>query len=338
MTNPPPPPPPSGGGYPPPGQGGYPPPGQGGYPPPGQGGYPPPPPPSGYPPPPQQGGYPPPPPPSGYPPPPQQGGYPPPPPSAQGYPPGPQGYPPAGPPGYGGAQPFNVGEAFSWAWNKFSKNAAPLVIATLVFGLVVIVLQVIINLLQTALSPGASSYTSDSSGFSYSWSTTSMGLGGILVSIVGWFVMLIVAAAIQSAFLSGVLDIANGQQVAVGSFFRPRNIGQVVIAGLIVGIITTIGFFLCVIPGVIASIMLIFTVVALLDRNLSAVDAVKTSFETTKANFGNAFLTWLVGVAIVFVGALVCGIGLLVAVPVAALFLVFAWRRISGAQIAPLTP
>jgi uncharacterized membrane protein len=333
MTNPPPPPPPPG-GYPPPPPGGYPPPGQrlpppgqGGYPPPQQGGYPPPQQ-GGYPPPPPPGGYPPPPPPSGYPPPPQQGGY------QQA----PGSYPPAGPPGYSGAQPYSVGEAFSWAWNKFTKNAAPLIIATLVYGLIIVVLQVIVNLLQAAVSPGVSDYSSSGSGFSYSWSTTSMGLGGILISIVGWFVLLIVGAAIQSGYIGGVLDIANGQQVSVGSFFRPRNIGQVIIAGLIVGVITTIGFFLCIIPGVIASIMLVFTIVALLDRNLSPVDAVKTSFELSKANFGNVFVTWLAMVATAFVGALLCGIGLLVAVPVAALILVYAWRRLSGGQVAPLTP
>ena len=336
MNNPPPPPPPPG-GYPPSGQGGYPPPpGQGGYPPQGQGGYPPPPGQGGYPPP-QQGGYPPPPPPSGYPPPPHQGGYPPAP-QQGGYQQAPGGYPPAGPPGYGGAQPYSVGEAFSWAWNKFTKNAAPLIIATLVYGLIIVVLQVIVNLLQAAVSPGVSDYSSSGSGFSYSWSTTSMGLGGILISIVGWFVLLIVGAAIQSGYISGVLDIANGQQVSVGSFFRPRNIGQVIIAGLIVGVITTIGFFLCIIPGVIASIMLVFTIVALLDRNLSPVDAVKTSFELSKANFGNVFVTWLAMVATAFVGALLCGVGLLVAVPVAALILVYAWRRLSGGQVAPLTP
>jgi uncharacterized membrane protein len=337
MNNPPPPPPP--GGYPPPQQGGYPPPPQ-------RGGYPPPPPPSGYPPPqqggypppPQHGGYPPPPPPSGYPPPHQQGGYPPPPQSGGGYQQAPGGYPPAGPTGYGGAQPYSVGEAFSWAWNKFTKNAAPLIIATLVYGLIMVVLQVIVNLVQAAVSPGVSDYTSSGSGFSYSWSTTSMGLGGILISIVGWFVSLIVGAAIQSGYISGVLDIANGQEVSVGSFFRPRNIGQVIIAGLIVGVITTIGFFLCIIPGVIASIMLIFTIVALLDRNLSPVDAVKTSFELSKANFGNVFVTWLAMVATAFVGALLCGVGLIVAVPVAALILVYAWRRLSGGQVAPLTP
>ena len=250
----------------------------------------------------------------------------------------PAGYPPAGPPGYGGAQPYNVGEAFSWAWNKFTKNAGPLIIATLVYGLILIVLQVIVNLVQAAVSPGVSDYSSSGSGFSYSWSTTSMGLGGILISIVGWFVSLIVGAAIQSGYISGVLDIANGQQVSVGSFFRPRNIGQVIIAGLIVGVITTIGFVLCIIPGVIASIMLVFTVVALLDRNLSPVDAVKTSFDLSKANFGNVFVTWLAMVATAVVGALLCGIGLIVAVPVAALILVYAWRRLSGGQVAPLTP
>jgi uncharacterized membrane protein len=329
MNNPPPPPPP--GGYPPPGQGGYPPPGQ-------QGGYPPPPPPGGYPPPPQQGGYPPPRPPSGYPPPPHQGGYPPPPPGAPGYPPAQSGYPAVGSPGYGGAQPYNVGEAFSWAWNKFTKNAGPLIIATLVYGLILIVLQVIVNLVQAAVSPGVSDYSSSGSGFSYSWSTTSMGLGGILISIVGWFVSLIVGAAIQSGYISGVLDIANGQQVSVGSFFRPRNIGQVIVAGLIVGVITTIGLILCIIPGVIASIMLVFTVVALLDRNMSPVDAVKTSFDLSKANFGNVFVTWLAMVATAVVGALLCGIGLIVAVPVASLILVYAWRRLSGGQVAPLTP
>src|SRR5690242_20637569 len=224
MTNPPPPPP--GGGYPPPGQGGYPPPGQGGHPPPGQGGYPPqqggypPPGQGGYPPPgqggyppPGQGGYPPPPQQGGYPPPQQHGGYPPPPPGAPGYPPATGGYQPAGPPGYGGAQAFSVGEAFSWAWNKFTKNAAPLIIATLVYGLIVIVLQVIINLLQAAVSPGVSDYTSSDNGFSYSFSSSSMGVGGLLVSIVGWFVTLIVGAAIQSGYISGVLDIANEQQV-----------------------------------------------------------------------------------------------------------------------------
>ncbi|QZT61796.1 hypothetical protein [Mycolicibacterium austroafricanum] len=316
----------------------------GGYPPPPPGGYPPPPPPGGYqppPPPPPGGGYPPP--PSGGFPPPQEGGYPPPqgpggyPPPAGygppqgGFPPPAQGYPPVG-----GPPAYSVGDAFNWAWNKFSKNAVPLIVATLVFGIVVIALQAIINIVQQLVSPGDTSYIADDSGLSFSYATT--GVAGTIVAIVGWFLSLIVSAAIQSAFLGGIFDIANGQQVAVGSFFRPRNIGNVIIAGLIVGVITTIGLFLCIVPGVIASILLMFTTIAVLDRNLAPMDAIKSSFETSKNNIGPVLLTWLASVAVVFVGALLCGVGLLVAAPLAALILVYAYRTLNGGFVAPAVP
>ena len=315
---------------PPPGN--YPPP----PPPPPGGGYPPPQPPGGYPPPPPPGGYPPPPPPGGYPPPPPAGGYPPPAPG--GYPPpAPGGYPPAG--GPAGAGPaFSVGDAFSWSWNKFSKNAVPLIVATLVLGLIIIVLQFVFQFLSAAVSPTEYTSYSDSSGFEYSWTTSSFSAAGLIVTIIGWLVLLVVGAAIQSAYLSGVLDIANGQQVTIGSFFKPRNVGSVIIAGLIVGILTTIGLFLCIIPGLLVSIALMFTIVALLDRNLAPVDAIKTSFDITKANVGNVFLAWLVMLAITIVGAILCGVGLLVAVPVAQLFLVYTYRILTGGQVAPAIP
>lgn len=312
----------------------------GGYPPPPPGGYPPPPPPGGYPPPPPGGGGYPPPPGGGFSPqdpggyqPPAQGGFPPSggfPPQG-GFPPPQQGYPPVGgPPG------FSVGAAFSWAWNKFSKNAVPLIVAALVFGVVLIALQGIINVVQMLVSPGDTSYVADDSGLSFSYAAT--GFAGILVSIVGWFLSLLVTAAIQSAFLGGIFDIANGQEVTVGSFFRPRNIGNVIIAGLIVGVITTIGIFLCIVPGVIASVMLMFTTIAVLDRNLSPIDGIKSSFETSKNNIGPVVLTWLLCVAVVFVGAILCGVGLLVAIPLAALILVYTYRSLNGGYVAPALP
>ena len=88
--------------------------------------------------------------------PPQSGGYAPPPPQSGGYPPPPPpgGYPPAGP-GYGGygTQPqYDVGDGFSWAWNKFTKNAGPLIIATLVYALVeLVVVGILVTLVLDCL-------------------------------------------------------------------------------------------------------------------------------------------------------------------------------------------
>lgn len=311
--------------------------------PPPPGGYPPPPPPGGFPPPPQppQGGYPPqppqggypPPPPGGYPPPPQ-GGYPPPPPPQQG------AYPPPGGPGYGGfggAPRYSVGEAFSWAWNKFTQNAVALIVATLVYALIIIVVQSIFSLLSSALSPtDVTSYTSDGTSFAFSYNLSSP--GSIIVSIIGWFVTLIVGAAVQSAYYGGVLDIANGQPVTVGSFFRPRNIGNVIVVTLIVGILTSIGFALCFVPGLAVALFTMFAVIAVLDRNLAPIDAIKASFELVKNNFGAVLLTFLALVAVVLVGAVVCLVGLLVAIPVATLIEVYAFRRLSGGPVAELQP
>ena len=297
-------------------------------PPPPGGGYPPPP--GGYPPPPQQGGYPPPPSPGGYPPPPQQGGYPPPPPG---------GVPAPGYGGYGTQQPeFNIGEGFSWAWKKFTDNAVPLIVSTLIYGAIVGVLYGIIYGLAFALAPDSvSTYDSYGGGFEYSTSA-SFGVASLLVLIVGGLLLFVVIAAIQSAYIGGVLDIANGQQVTIGSFFKPRSIGNVIIATLIMGILTSIGYVLCVVPGLAVAILTFFAVIAVIDRNLSGIDGIKASYEVVKANFVQVLLVWLSAAAIATVGALVCLVGLFVAIPVATLLQVYAWRRLSGGDVAALNP
>lgn len=318
-----------------------PPPPPGGYPPPPPpGGYPPPPPPGGYPPPQQQGGYPPPQPPGapGYPPPPPPpGGYPPPPSGgAPGYGP-PQGYPPPGAPGFGGAQSLNVGDAFSWAWNTFTKNAVALIVPTLVYGLLVAVIYGIFYGLAIAVAPsGVSSYNDYDTGFEYSFSY-SLGAASIGILILGFLLLLVVGGALQSAYLAGLLDLADGRPVTIGSFFKPRNVVSVVVASLIVGIAAGIGS-LCFILGVVVALFTLFTTVLIVDRNLSPIDGIKASIDIVKNNVAQAILTYLMVAVIGIVGALLCGIGLIVALPVAALFLVYSYRKLSGGSVAELQP
>ncbi|MCB1290459.1 hypothetical protein [Mycolicibacterium sp.] len=305
------PPPPPGWGYPPPPAGGYPPPPPGAYPPPPAGAYPPP---SAYPPPPP-GGYPPPPP----------GGYPPPPPAQGGYAPPPPGY---------GAPRYSIGEALSWSWNKFTKNPVPLIVATLVFGFIGFALNLLERVAMDAVSP--ETFTSYDYGDTLIETTTStLTGGGIAVLILGAIIQIAVKGAIASAGYGGLLDIANGQSVSIGSFFRPRNIAAVVVAVLIVDILTAVGLVLCIIPGLAVMLFAWFTTVAIVDRNLSPIDGIRASIDIVKANFGQVLLASLTFIALIIVGALLCGVGLLVAVPVAYLFLVYTYRVLSGGSVAP---
>ena len=316
----------------PPNPGEYPPPSPGS---PGSaphGGYGAPPPPPGW-------GYPPPP-PGGYPPPP--GAYPPPPPG--GYPPLPGGYPPPPPPGGGYAPPppgygvsrYSIGEGLSWAWQKFTKNPVPLIVATLVFWLIGVALNYLLGLATDAVSP--ETITAYDSGDGLIETTTRITTGaGLAVFLLGAVVQILVKGAIASAGYGGLLDIANGDKVSVGSFFRPRNIVAVVVAALIVDILTIFGLVLLILPGLAVLLFTWFSAVAIVDRNLSPIDGIRASFDIVKTNFGQVLLAALTFLALQLVGLLLCVVGLLVTIPVAYLFMVYTYRKLSGGTVAPVT-
>lgn len=309
------------GGYPqqPPQQPGY---GQGGFPPPPAGGFPPPQDPGygqggqGFPPP--QGGQ-------GFPPPPQ-GGFPPPP--GGGY----------GAPQFGGQQPFNVGDAFSWAWNKFSKNAAALIVPMLAYAVVLGIAGALFGFLFTAtLSETTVSTTQYDYGTSTEVTGQPTGLTWV-VAILGIGLIVFLAMLVQSAYLSGLLDIADGREVAIGSFFKPRNFGAAAVAALLVALAVTVGYILCIVPGIAAAFLLAYAGHFAVDRGLSGPDALKASFETVKGNAGNSILTTLLAGIVGGLGTALCYVGVLVTGPLAALVQVYAYRRLSGGQVAPPTP
>jgi uncharacterized membrane protein len=293
------------------------------------------------------GGYPPP----GYGPP---AGPPPGPPPGYGPPPGaPPGYgtpsPPA-PPGYGqplggypqypgAAAPFSVGDAFKWALNKFGKYGAELIVPVLIYALAMAVLGIVEFLV--AMGFGVLDVGAMGSGAENSDAASAAGgvgfFGFLVISAFLAFFFVAAFLYIQAAYLSGCLDIADGKPVTIGSFLRPRNFGTVIVTALLVAVGTAIGIFLCIIPGIIFAFLTMFAIAFVVDRSLSATDAVKASISTVRSNVGNALLAYLVQALVMWVGGLVFYVGLLVAGPVAALIQAYTYRRLSGGQVAPLT-
>jgi uncharacterized membrane protein len=354
-----------------------PPPGYGAPPPPPSYGAPPPAPdygapaPSGYEPSPSGYGAPPPPPDYGTPPPAPGYGAPPPPPdysapAPSGYEPSPSGYgAPPPPPGYGqppaayaqypgvGVPFFSAGDAFNWAWNKFTKNAAALIVPMLVYGVALAVLgaalySFLFAAVLASIFGGAETAVDTSSGYTDP-STASDGaaaagagigvFGALMVTGLVTFIMLVAAFYVQAAFVSGSLDIADGKRVDIGSFLRPpRHFGSVVIAALLIGIGTVVGSLLCVLPGLIFAFFSAYTIPYVIDRSLSPVEALKASFGTIKQHFGSALLAYLVVLAVGLVGGLVVCVGQFISIPVSLLILTYTFRRLSGGQVAPITP
>ncbi len=276
-------------------------------PPPGYGSAPPPPPP-----PPPGGGFPPP-----------GGDVPPPPPPPPG---GGWGAPPPPPPGPGfGAQPgaggYSVGTAFSYAFTKFKENLLPLVLITLILLVAGGVMQ---GVAQVATpDPSFNAETGQFEG---------TGLFGIatIISLLFSALTFVVTQIVQSGVIKGALEITRGQGIDIGRAFSGIDFAQVILTALLTGVLVFIGLLLCILPGLIMIFLTSFAMYFVVDRQMPAVEAIKASINLVKDNIGVLLLFFLASLAAYIVGACLCGVGLLAAIPVVVLAQAYTFRTLTG--------
>lgn len=109
--------------------------------------------------------------------------------------------------------------------------------------------------------------------------------------------------------------------------------GQALLAGLIMWVATTIGFVLCIIPGIIVLFLLYYTNYAVLEGR-SATDALGASFTFVKEHLGENLLLLLVAIGLIILAICTCGIGTLVVTPVLSIATAYTWRVLQGRPVA----
>ncbi|OZD05090.1 hypothetical protein CH275_11995 [Rhodococcus sp. 06-235-1A] len=238
--------------------------------------------------------------PGGYPPP--QGGYPPP----GNYPPPPQGnYPP--PPSFGNSPmptQLSVGTAIGYAWKKFTQN--PLVWIGIV--LIAAIIQGVLNFVLR----------SDS----------------FFVSLIFSVIVGVVALLIQAALVRGALHEVDGIKPAFGSFFQFNNVFAIVVAGILVGIATGIGYILLVIPGLVITFFTWWTFQFVIDRGDEPIPAIKASAQAIASNGGTIFVLALALFGLNIVGVIPVGLGLLVTIPITIIAGTYAYRVTVRGRVA----
>ncbi|QHE67090.1 putative proline rich protein [Rhodococcus sp. WAY2] len=206
-----------------------------------------------------------------------------------------------------------MGNAISYGWNKFKDNA----LIWIGIMLVAAVIQVVLNLIF-----GGFSTSSDLSDTFTVW------------RIIGTLVTTVVGYLINAALVRGALHEVDGNKPAFGSFFQFTNIGAIIIASLIVGVLSTIGFILLVIPGLIVVFLTWWTLQFVIDQNQDAVTGIKSSFGIISQNVGPLLLLALALVGINILGAIPCGLGLLVTIPLTIIASTYAYRVLTGRYVS----
>lgn len=268
-----------------------------------------------------------------------------------GYGQAPYGQQPYGQPAYGQPQPgygqpaygqggFNQGGydavgAIKYGWEKFSKKPAellvPMLVAVVVVGLVFAVIYAVLG----ALLLGGGGFTTDPT----TGVTTYDAGPGFLAFMVGYAVMLLFSVLIGqfvgAALVRGGVDTVDGRPVSMGSIWQGWDKGQVALAGLLLAVGIAIGYVLCFIPALIFGFLTQYTLFFVVDQKMKAVDAIKASIAFTRAHLAETLVFYLLSSVTIFVGALLCGLGLLVAGPVVIIGSAYTYRVLNGHQVSP---
>jgi uncharacterized membrane protein len=249
-------------------------------------------------------------------------------------PPPPPPPPPVPPEQLQGAGGFSVGNAFSYGFKKFQENLGPIVLATLGIVGVLIVLALLRIILVSAFDIGAKTVTVNDNG---TITTSGGGFFGaaLWLSLVLGLVQWIVGQVIAAGITRGSLQITDGVKPELSTMFKEIDYVQVAAASILTGIAVTIGIILCIIPGIIVAFLASFTTYFIVDQKMDAIEGIKASIAFTRAHTGDLVLFFLACIAAVIVGACLCGVGLLVAIPVVVIAQAFAFRSLQGRTVAP---
>lgn len=203
---------------------------------------------------------------------------------------------------------LEVGEAISYGWNAFKKYAGPLVIIALVIGAI---------------------------NFGFSLLSQVFNDSAFLVLIVQ-VASFLVSVLLALGFTRAVLKVTAGQEPEVGDLFQTDHYGPYLGASILFGLMVGIGLVIFIVPGIIALTFFFFYSFAIVDRGDGVMDSLSRSAEITKGQRGSVFLLGLACFGINLVGAILCGVGLLVTYPLTLVAASYAYRTLSGQPSAPV--
>ncbi|MEU7764610.1 hypothetical protein AB0B25_05760 [Nocardia sp. NPDC049190] len=194
---------------------------------------------------------------------------------------------------------LDVGQALSYGWAKFRANPGPWVGVTAVGVLIYLAFLLVVQIADP---------------------TTMLPLLLIcLAALAGVWLL-------QAAMVRGALYETNDTPPSFGSYFRFLNAGNVLLTALLAFSLTVLGSALCLVPGLVAGVLCIFSLHYVLDQDQGPFEALKSSFTLVIANIWQVLLLVLAVTVVTFFGLLLCGIGLLVAGPVTIIAVTYAYR------------
>jgi len=227
-----------------------------------------------------------------------------------------------------GGRELDIASCISRGWKLLQSNFGRLVGTTflvlLLFGGVSGILRFLVN---TAF--GVPFYIRGVHG----WGMLRLQWRGILASSL-W--NLFMAGPFLGGLYNYYLKLMRGQPASLADAFGGFSGAFVplVIAHVVSGVLASLGFLLCIIPGVYLAVVWKFTLPLVIDKQLGFWEAMGLSRKVVTRQWWSLFALFLLSGLISVLGLIVCCIGVFVTAPIGIAAILYAYEDILGAHTA----
>ncbi len=200
-------------------------------------------------------------------------------------------------------QNFSVGACFRFAWTTF-KQRPWFFIGMTAF---IFVLSAVPSFVRSLFSKA----------------------GGGVLDVIGFLISLgisFLVAFAQAHFFLRAHDSVT--EVRFGDLWTLRGFGSFCLLKILLSIIFIVSFLLLIVPGIILSIVLMFSIYVYVDKNIKPIESMKESARLTKGHRWTLLWFSIELLLLNLLGALALLVGLLVTVPVSILATIHAYRTL----------
>lgn len=143
-------------------------------------------------------------------------------------------------------------------------------------------------------------------------------VGILLIAVVNSASGGLLAGPMMVGFMRGLMKEDRGQPAEIGDLFSGfSDFVPALIGALLGGVAVAIGYFLCIVPGLIIAPILPLTMYQIAAGEKDGIAALKKSWELIQKNMVGLALTMFVVALVGGLGSIACGIGVLATIPIA---------------------
>lgn len=211
---------------------------------------------------------------------------------------------------------LDIGLCVSRSWELLKRNFGILVGATVLFFILTIGISQLLGLLtgraMQSLVQG------------------NISAGPILVLVLVNVPQMILSMVLTAGLYNLMLKLIRGQATGIGDLFSGFTtcFVQLAAAGIVVQLLSMLGFLLCVLPGIYLSVAWILTIPLIIDRGLDFWAAMELSRKVVTHHWWLMFCLIIVVALINIAGILACCIGIFAAFPLGLGAVLYAYEDI----------